>query len=64
MKTLLPEGSSTNHRSELTKYKTFYNVVETIVNEIQEHVWLKSGKPKRRLKNRATDQWKMIFSME
>ena len=54
METLLPEGSST-HRSGLTKYKAFYDVVGTIVNEIQEHVWLKSGTPKRRLKNKVTD---------
>ena len=33
-----------------TRYHRFYEVVDQLVDEIQEHVWAKTGKPKRRLK--------------
>ena len=31
------------------KYHRFYEVVDQLVDELQEHVWFKSGKAKRRL---------------
>ena len=33
-----------------TRYHRFYEVVDQLVHELQEHVWVKTGKPKRRLK--------------
>lgn len=32
------------------RYQRFYRVVDDLVHELQDHVWLKTGKPKRRLK--------------
>ena len=33
-----------------TRYHRFYEVVDQLVHELQEHVWVKTGKAKRRLK--------------
>ena len=33
-----------------TRYHRFNTVVDQLVDELQEHIWAKSGKPKRRLK--------------
>ena len=32
------------------RYHRFYTIVDQLVDELQEHVWLKSGKSMRRLK--------------
>ena len=32
------------------RYHRFYEVVDQLVHELQEHVWFKTDKPKRRLK--------------
>ena len=32
------------------RYHRFYMIVDQLVEELQEHVWLKTGKPRRRLK--------------
>ena len=33
-----------------TRYRKFYEVVDQLVHELQEHVWAETGKAKRRLK--------------
>lgn len=33
-----------------TRYHRFYEVVDQLVHELQEHVWVKTGRAKRRLK--------------
>ena len=43
------------------KYHRFYTVVDQLVDELQEHVWAKSGKPKRRLKGDGSE--KLHYSM-
>jgi hypothetical protein len=40
----------------------FYTVVDQLVDELQEHVWAKSGKPKRRLKGDGLE--KLHYSVE
>ena len=44
------------------RYHTFYEVVDQLVYEIQEHVWRKTGKTKRRL--RAVALEKLHYSVE
>ena len=44
------------------RYKRFYEVTDFLVNRIQEHVWLDSGKAKRRL--RGSDLEKLHYSVE
>ena len=33
-----------------TRYHRFYEVIDQLVHELQEHVWVKTGKAKRRVK--------------
>ena len=44
------------------RYQRFYEVTDFLVNRIQEHVWLDSGKAKRRL--RGSDLEKLHYSVE
>jgi hypothetical protein len=44
------------------KYHRFYEVVDQLVHELQEHVWFKSGKAKRRLKGDGLE--KLHYSVE
>ena len=44
------------------RYHRFYEVVDYLVQELQEHVWLKTGKPKRRLKGDGLE--KLHYSVE
>jgi hypothetical protein len=45
-----------------TRYHRFYTVVDQLVDELQEHIWAKSGKPKRRLKGDGLE--KLHYSVE
>lgn len=45
-----------------TRYHRFYEVVDQLVDEVQEHVWVKTGKPKRSLKGDSLD--KLRYSVE
>ena len=45
-----------------TRYQRFYEVVDQLVVELQEHVWAETGKPKRRLKGDGLD--KLHYSVE
>ena len=45
-----------------TRYHRFYEVVDQLVHELQEHVWVKTGKPKRRLKGDGLG--KLHYSVE
>ena len=45
-----------------TRYYRFYEVVDQLVDELQEHVWVKTGKPKRRLKGDGLG--KLHYSVE
>ena len=44
------------------RYHRFYVVVDRLVDELQEHVWLKTGKPKRRLNGHGLE--KLHYSVE
>ena len=44
------------------RYHRFYEVVDQLVDELQEHVWVKTGKPKRRLKGDGLE--KLNYSVE
>ena len=44
------------------RYHRFYEVVDQLVHELQEHVWVKIGKPKRRLKGDGLE--KLHYSVE
>ena len=44
------------------RYHRFYQVVDNLVQELQEHVWLKIGKPRRRLKGGGLE--KLHYSVE
>ena len=44
------------------RYQRFYEVVDQLVDELQEHVWAKTGKPKRRLKGDGLE--KLYYSVE
>ena len=45
-----------------TRYHRFYEVIDQLVHELQEHVWVKIGKPKRRLKGDGLE--KLRYSVE
>ena len=44
------------------RYHRFYAVVDQLVDELQKHVWVKTGKPKRRLKGDGLE--KLHYSVE
>ena len=44
------------------RYHRFYEVVDQLVHELQEHVWFKTGKAKRRLKGDGLE--KLHYSVE
>ena len=44
------------------RYRRFYDVVDRLVDELQKHVWFKTGKPKRRLKGDGLE--KLHYSVE
>ena len=44
------------------RYHRFYAVADRLVDELQEHVWVKTGKPKRRLKGDGLE--KLHYSVE
>ena len=44
------------------KYHRFYEVVDQLVDELQDHVWVKKGKAKRRLKGDGLE--KLFYSVE
>ena len=44
------------------RYHRFYEVVDQLVHELQEHVWVKTGKLKRRLKGDGLE--KLHYSVE
>jgi len=44
------------------RYHRFYEVVDRLVDELQDHVWAKAGKPKRRLKGDGLE--KLHYSVE
>jgi len=44
------------------RYHRFYEVVDNLVQELQEHVWIKTGKPKRRLKGDGLER--LHYSVE
>ena len=44
------------------RYKQFYQIVDQLVEEIQDHVWIGTGKKKRRVRN--ADLAKLTYSVE
>lgn len=62
----IPTEDTLSNDTDLTwrdrKYKNFYRIVDQLVHEIQEHVWTKTGKPKRRLKGDSLE--KLHYSVE
>ena len=45
-----------------TRYRRFYEVIDLLVHELQEHVWVKTGKAKRRLNGDGLE--KLHYSLE
>jgi len=68
----LKEGTSSPVISEQTdslnlswrdkRYIRFYEVVDRLVDELQEHVWIKTGKPKRKVKGDQLER--LSYSVE
>ena len=54
------EGLSLSWREQ--RYQRFYQIVDRLVAELQEHAWHKTGKPKRRLKGDGLK--KLHYSVE
>jgi hypothetical protein len=50
----IPAKDTLSNDTDLTwrdrRYQKFYQIVDQLVHEIQEHVWLETGKRKRRIK--------------
>lgn len=44
------------------RYKRFYDIVDHLVAELQEHVWHETGKPKRKLRGNSLE--KLHYSVE
>ena len=44
------------------RYVKFYEVVDELVDELQQHVWIKQEKPRRRLKGNGLE--KLHYSVE
>ena len=44
------------------RYRRFYEVVDRLVHELQGHAWVKTDKPKRRLKGDGLE--KLHYSVE
>jgi hypothetical protein len=59
---ILKQADSLNLSWRDERYHRFYAVVDRLVDELQEHVWVKTGKPKRRLKGDGLE--KLHYSVE
>ena len=63
-----PASSSLNQRNSSgldwreARYQRFYKVVDQLVDELQEHVWAETHKPKRRLKGESLER--LHYSVE
>ena len=60
--TKINKNASLNLSWRDARYHRFYMIVDQLVEELQEHVWLKTGKPKRRLKEDGLE--KLHYSVE
>lgn len=51
----MPANDNLTHSDHLSwrdkRYKKFYQIVDQLVDEIQDHVWIGTGKKKRRVRN-------------
>ena len=45
------------------RYHRFYEVVDQLVDELQEHVWAETGKPKRRLQGDSLEKFYVFPSL-
>ena len=59
---ILKQADNLNLSWRDERYHRFYAVVDRLVDELQEHVWAKTGKPKRRLKGDGLE--KLHYSVE
>ena len=59
---ILKQTNSLNLSWRDKRYHRFYEVVDRLVDELQEHVWAKTGKIKRRLKGDGLE--KLHYSVE
>ena len=59
---ILKQADSLNLSWRDERYHRFYAVVDRLVDELQEHVWVKTGKLKRRLKGDGLE--KLHYSVE
>ena len=66
MVNVMPTNDNLSHILHLTwrdkRYKQFYQIVDQLVDEIQDHDWLGTGKKKRRVRN--ADLEKLTYSVE
>ena len=62
----LTHETSTNSVISLSwrdkRYQRFYEIIDRLVNQLQEHVWRENGKRKRRLAGNDLD--KLHYSVE
>ena len=47
---MLNSNSYTDYSWREVRYNSFYQVVDTVVEDIQNHIWVDTGKAKRRLR--------------
>jgi len=45
------------------RYRRFYEVVDQLVTELQEHAWSETGQPKRRLRGESLEQLSFEISL-
>ena len=62
----IPTKDTLSNDTDLTwrdrRYQKFYQIVDQLVHEIQEHVWLETGKRKRRVK--GSELARLTYSVE
>ena len=59
---MLNSSSYTDYSWREIRYHSFYQVVDTVVEDIQNHIWIDTGKAKRRLKGDQLE--KLTYSVE
>ena len=57
---ILKQADNLNLSWKDERYHRFYAVVDRLVNELQDHVWAKTGKPKRRLKGDGLEKLRQV----
>ena len=66
MENVMPTNDNLSNMHHLTwrdkRYQHFYQIVDQLLEEIQDHTWIGTGKKKRRVRN--ADLAKLTYSVE